>query len=197
MDDWVRRTSLLGDEPLKALHESAGNATPALTLPLFATMIATISHWRIVEGLLFHRLRQRAMFFFVLKQRGAARLPEMKPIVRIIDAGRLAMTQHLELLERALAENGGPWIVGEQFTLADVGMMAILDRLREACWEDILLTDDRPLVQKYWTALKERPSYSQAIAAFEHTTVVQGTKALAQLVTEDENFRDVMTGDAV
>ena len=37
------------------------------------------------------------------------------------------MHTHLDELEHALDRSGGPWIVGEHFTLADVGMMVILE----------------------------------------------------------------------
>ena len=194
MDDWVRRTSLIGDDPLRAMHESAGNAVPALTLPLFSTMMEEIPFRRILPGLLFHRLKQRAMFFFVLKQRGPGRLAEMKPILRILDAGKKATCAHLDHLEQALEESGGPYITGAQFTLADVGMMAILDRLREADWEDELLTEARPRVCAYWAELRKRPSYREAIAEFEHPAVVRGTRRIRELKESDENFAAALDG---
>lgn len=205
MQHWVEKTSLIGDDPLRGMHQSAGNAVPALTLPIFAAMIEHVPTRRILTGLLFHRIKQRAVFFFVLKQRGLSRLPEMKPILRILDAGRSAMHAHLGQLEATLAESTGPWIVGSQFTLADVGMMAILDRLNEGDWLKIFLepdaadqqgigSDDRALCRSYWQRLQERQSYKEGIGAFRHPAVVRASVAIRERKASDENFRDAMLG---
>ena len=39
MDRWVYLTSLIGDDPIAGMRETAGNAVPGLTLPIFAAMI--------------------------------------------------------------------------------------------------------------------------------------------------------------
>lgn len=194
MDRWVHLTSLIGDDPIAGMRETAGNAVPGLTLPLFATMIEAIGVSRILEGLLFHRFKQRALFFLLLKLRGPARLPGTAPLVRAIAGSRAAMAAHLDTLEETLAGSGGPWITGATFTLADVGMMAILDRLREADWLDVFLTDDRPLLCAYWAALQARPSYAAAVAAFEHPTVVRGSARLQALKASDPAFREALLG---
>ena len=188
MDRWVHLTSLIGDDPIAGMKETAGNAVPGLTLPIFATMIESIGVPKIFEGLLFHRIKQRALFFLLLKLRGPARLPATRPLVRAISNSRRAMDVHLDALEETLVESGGPWIVGEAFTLADVGMMAILDRLREGDWLSVFLTEDRPAVRSYWQALQDRPSYATAIAGFEHPTVVKGTARLIELKKADPAF---------
>jgi len=194
MDLWVRKTSLIGDDPLRAMQDGPGNTAAALSLPIFAAMIEHVPTRKILSGLLFHRLKQRAAFFFVLKQRGLDRLPEMKPILRILDAARAVMHKHLDDLERTLAGSGGPWITGEQFTLADVGMMAIFDRLREGDWEDEFFGHGRPACDAYWSALKSRPSYTAAIADFAHPAVTQATESIQNQKAKDENFRDAMLG---
>src|SRR5262249_15384515 len=40
MQQWIDRSSLVGDDPVRGIAESAGNCVPGLTLPLFAAMIA-------------------------------------------------------------------------------------------------------------------------------------------------------------
>ncbi len=193
MDRWVHLTSLIGDDPIAGMRETAGNAVPGLTLPIFATMIEAIGVTKILEGLLFHRIKQRALFFLMLKLRGARRLPATRPLVRAIAGSRAAMAAHLDALEATLQASGGPWIVGDSFTLADVGMMAILDRLREGDWLDVFLDSDRPLVCAYWAALQARPSYAAAIAGFEHPTVVRGTRRIRELKASQPEFREVLS----
>ena len=51
METWIDRSSLTKD-PLRHGDESACNAVPGLTLPLFGTMIERIAYWKVFEGLL-------------------------------------------------------------------------------------------------------------------------------------------------
>ncbi|MCY3795051.1 MAG: glutathione S-transferase family protein [Gammaproteobacteria bacterium] len=194
MGHWVRKTSLIGENPLAALEETAGNAVPGLTLPIFAAMIEHIPVWRIFVGLLFHRFPRRPLMFLVMKARGLKRLPSIKPMMTILQSSRTAMRGHLDELEAALIASGGPWILGERFSSADVGMMVILDRLREVDWLDVFLTEQRPNIAAYWQALKQRPSYAAGISAFEHPTVTRGLAAIKHLKAEDPDFAAVWSG---
>ena len=90
------------------------------------------------------------------------------------------MTAHLDDLEQQLISSRGPWICGTQFTLADVGMMVIFDRLREGDWLQ-LLVHNRPVLEAYWFALRRRPSYQQGCLAFEHPHVSAATAELVGL----------------
>ncbi|TNF87330.1 MAG: glutathione S-transferase family protein [Gammaproteobacteria bacterium] len=193
MDDWVRKTSLVGDDPVAALHETAGNAIPGLTLPLFATMLERIPLKRIFEGLLFHRLKRRAFFLLIIKLYGIGSLTSAKPLLRVAKASRDAMHRHLDDLEQTLRESGGPWIVGEQFSLADVGMMAILERLREADWLDVFVSGQRPRVAAYWRALQTRPSYQSAIADCRGETIEAGTARLVDAKLKNPVLRFALT----
>ena len=190
VEDWVRRTSLVEG----GLDATAGGAAAGLTLPIFATMIEHIPVRRILFGLLFHRFRIRPLMFLAMKAMGARRLPRMKPLVRVLGSSRAAMHRHLDDLEQALAASGGPWIAGDGFSLADVGMMAILERLREVDWLDTFLTEARPRVAAYWSALQARPSYAAALSAFEHPTVVRGLESVVRLKRTDPAFRAALTG---
>ena len=194
MAHWVHKTSLIGDDPLAALEETAGNAVPGLTVPIFAAMIEHIPVRRIVVGVLFHRFLRRPLMFLAMKARGLKRLPSTKPVMRILQRSRTAMHGHLDQLEAALDASGGPWILGDRFSLADVGMMVILDRLREVDWLDVFLTEQRPKVAAYWQAIQERPSYAAGIAAFEHPTVTRGLDAIKRLKAQDPAFAAVWSG---
>ena len=191
MEHWMRKTSLIGEDPLAALDETAGNAVPGLTLPIFAAMIEQVPVRRILVGVPFHRFRRRPLMFLTMKARGLKRLPTMKPMMRVLQHSRTAMHGHLDELEAILDAGGGPWILGERFSLADVGMMVILERLREVDWLEVFLTAERPKVAAYWQALQERPSYAAGIAAFEHPTVTRGLDAIKRLKAEDPDFAAV------
>ena len=188
MEHWVRKTSLIGEDPVAAIDETAGNAVPGLTLPIFTAMIKRIPVRRILVGVLFHRFRRRPLMFLAMKARGLKRLPTIKPMMTVVRRSRTAMHRHLDELEAILEAGGGPWILGEQFSLADVGMMVILERLREVDWLKVFLTEERPKVVAYWQTLQERPSYATGIAAFEHPTVTRGLDAIKRLKAEDAAF---------
>ncbi len=193
MDHWVHKSSLIGDNPIDAIDETAGNAIPGLTTPIFAAMVTHIPTRRILTGLLFHRLKVRAVFFLALKLFGLKNLPKMKPVIALLHSSKRAMQTHFDELEAALEKSGGPWIVGDQFTLADVGIMVIFDRLREGDWLDEFLIDARPNVRAYWKALQERPSYQAGIADHMHPMVTQGTNDIIDLKQKDQSFSAAMS----
>lgn len=193
MDYWVHKSSLIGDNPIDAIHETAGNAIPGLTTPIFAAMVEHIPTRNILTGLLFHRLKIRAVFFLALKLFGLRNLPKMKPIITLLHSSKEAMQAHFDELEAALEKSGGPWIVGDQFTLADVGIMVIFERLREGDWLDEFLTETRPHACAYWQALQARPSYQTAVANHMHPMVTQGTQDIVDLKQQDPRFRMAMT----
>ena len=180
MDTWVEKTSLLGDDPISSPEATAGNAAPGLTIPIFASMVANTPVRKIAEGVLFHRIKKRAIFFLLMKLSGLRKTLKLKPVVDIINRSAIAMAAHIDELESALQHSGGPWICGDQFTLADVGMMVILDRLREGDWLD-LLVQRRPVICDYWIALQQRPSYQIGCFSFAHHRVTEATVELAAL----------------
>jgi glutathione S-transferase len=72
---------------------------------------------------------------------------------------------HMERLEEQLAASGGPWIVGAQFTLADVCVAPIFDRIeyldKEYLWQGL------PRVEAWYARVKMRPSFKAAAPSFE------------------------------
>ena len=72
---------------------------------------------------------------------------------------------HMERLEKQLRTSGGPWICGETFSLADICVAGIVDRIeyldREHVWQGL------PAVTGWVAAVRARPSYRIAAPAFE------------------------------
>ena len=101
-------------------------------------MVAKIPVLNIFEGLLFHRIKQRAFFFLMMRLVGLPKTLTLKPVIHIVNRASEAMTAHLDDLEQQLVSSQGPWICGQQFSLADVGMMVVFDRLREGDWLTLL-----------------------------------------------------------
>lgn len=65
-------------------------------------------------------------------------------------------------LDASLTEFGGPWLLGDMFTLADINMIPYVWRIEYLNLLDIWL-DDRPRVAEWWTRAKARPSADACI----------------------------------
>lgn len=183
MDQWVEKTSLLGDDPTKALAMSAANAVAGLTFPIFAAMIENIPYKNIFVGVLFHREKIRPFLFILLKLVGLKQFIRLPPLRTILRDSQKALHKHLDRFESDLDRYPGPWLLGEQFSLADVGMVAILERLKEGDWLGIFLIETRPNLARYWRHVQMRKSYQDAVVGHEHPLVTQATNDIAEAKT--------------
>lgn len=194
MNRWIDRSSLTHD-PIEHGDESAGNAVPGLTVPLFAAMIDRIPYWKILEGALFHFDKKRPFLFLVLKIRGLEKLDTIGPLMKILARSRRQMAAHLDTLEKQLVESGGPWILGGSFSLADVSWLVIFERLVQAdCLQLFAGGDLRPACASYFERLRTRDSYGDAIEGHSHPTVEYGTKRLRYAKAADPALRLALEG---
>jgi len=195
MDVWVDKASLKGDDPMAGMTISAGNTVPALTVPMFASMIEDIPTTRILEGLLFHRLKIRPLMFLMLKRSKLKGLPQQERMRSVIKMGINHMRDHLQALEQQLNSSGGPWIVGDQYTLADVSWTVIFARLEEGDYLDFFLDEGAlPHVTCYWQAIAARPSYQTAIRDHTHPTMTRGLDRLRMAKAESPQLREAIEG---
>jgi glutathione S-transferase len=194
MDRWVDRSSLT-DDPIAHPETSIGNVAPRLTLQLFAAMIEKIPYRNILEGLLFHFDKKRPVLFLTLKARGLERIHRLTPIMRLLADGRRHAGDHLDALEAQLAATGGPWILGDAFTLADVSWLVIFERLRQVDAEHVFLGGGRrPECTAYWERLRSRPSYARAIVGCSHPLIEHGTRRLREVKGADPELRAALEG---
>jgi glutathione S-transferase len=196
MERWIDRSSLT-DDPMSHGQESAGNAIPGLTVPLFAAMIDDIPYWKILEGALFHFDKRRPVAFLAFKIRGLERLDRIAPAMKVVARSRRQLGVHLDALEQQLRDSGGPWILGELFSLADVSWLVIFERLVQADALHVFVNEARrPQCDAYWARLRQRPSYRDAILDHAHTTVVRGTKRLRDAKAAHPALRAALEGVA-
>jgi glutathione S-transferase len=194
MERWIDRSSLT-DDPIEHGDESAGNAVPGLTLPLFAAMIERIPVHRILEGLLFHFDKRRPWMFLAFKAAGLGHLPRLRPAMALLARSRSQMAGHLDGLEKQLAASGGPWILGETFSLADVSWLVIFERLVQADVLHVFVGATlRPACAAYWERLKARPSHRAAIVEQGHPTIAYGTARLREAKAADPALRVALEG---
>ena len=161
MQRWIDRSSLTED-PLEHGDASAANAIPGLTLPLFAAMIDRIETWKILEGLLFHFDKRRPLMFLAFKAVGLDRFGRLAPAAKVHARSRRQLAVHLDALEKQLDESGGPWILGETFSLADVSWLVLFERLVQADALGVFVRDDlRPACAAYWRRLQAATELSR------------------------------------
>lgn len=87
-----------------------------------------------------------------------------------------------------------PWLMGEQFTLADINLIPLVARLDYLGLLDIWIAE-RPLVQAWWDRATERPSFSGGITRhFKPGEVVEmrdfGQKIQAQVAASLQDYLD-------
>lgn len=194
MEKWVELSSLTGD-PLNEMERSAGNAIPALTVPIFAAMMEKIPTWKILEGLLFHFDKRRPVMFLIFKFMGIEGLEKLAPVGKVLARGRRQMDEHLDALEEQLESSGGPWIVGSRFSLADVSWLAIFERLRQVdALERFFRAGARPACAAYWERLRERPAYREAILDRSHPLIEYGTRRIREAKAASAGVRTLLEG---
>ncbi len=193
MQRWIDRSSLTGD-PLAHGDASAGNAVPSLTVPIFAAMIDRIAYRNILEGLLFHFDRRRPLVFLLFKLLGLEKLHRLAPAMKTLARSRRRMGRHLDALEEKLA-SGGPWILGDAFSLADVSWLVIFERLEQVDSLHLFLGEGRrPACTAYWQRLRARPSYRAAILEQSHPTIAYGTDRLRKAKAANSALRAALEG---
>ncbi len=194
MERWIDRSSLT-DDPMNHGEESAGNAIPGLTLPLFAAMIDHIPYRRIFEGVLFHFDKRRPFAFLTFKGLGLAKLDRLAPAMKMLARSRRQLRVHLDALEQQLSDSGGPWLLGAPFSLADVSWLVIFERLAQADALHVFVNETaRPECAAYWERLRSRPSYREAILEHAHPTVVRGTRRLQEAKAARPALRVALEG---
>ena len=83
-----------------------------------------------------------------------------------MDAAKAGFRKHMERLEEQLTETGGPWVCGEMFTLADICLAPIFDRIEWLDLED--LWKGLPRVFSWYGEVKERPSFVEGVHPFKY-----------------------------
>jgi glutathione S-transferase len=194
MEYWIDRSSLTHD-PIEHGDESAGNAVPGLTLPIFSAMIENIAYWKILEGVLFHFDLKRPFIFLAFKFRKLESLPQLPPAMKILGRSRKQMHVHLDALENQLQQTGGPWILGETFSLADVSWLVIFERLVQVDSLHVFVgSGRRPECAAYWERLTKRPSYQKAILDQSHPTITYGTQKIREAKQANPVLRQALEG---
>jgi len=115
--------------------------------------------------------------------------------MKLLARSRRQLGLHLDALEAKLRESGGPFILGDPFSLADVSWLVIFERLVQAdCLHTFVGPGLRPECAGYWDRLRSRPSYREAILGHPHATIEYGTRRLRAAKAADPALRAALEG---
>jgi glutathione S-transferase len=99
----------------------------------------------------------------------------------MLTEGRRYMPVHLARLDRSLKASGGPWILGDRFTLADITLACVLFRVDETGFLEGFIRDgDLQAVRAYYDRLRTRPSWQAAILNVTHPIIEQAVADLGR-----------------
>merc|ERR550539_223588 len=168
MEKWVNQGAMIMSDvdkknPWKGLESRAGNLLGAITMPLFAAHVyANFSVLMVVQSISMLPLVKDKAFIFMhvlFKILGAKAFQKMSLLDNMASVARKAIYHHFEQITKELEGGSGPYLCGDQYTLADVSMVPIFERMELACWWTDAVKRDSPLVLKYWNTIQQRDGY--------------------------------------
>ena len=127
--------------------------TVAVRVPTFANMLAPARYLKYSdEEFATHadRLPLRKRFYQRMTQKGFGEAD--------VNYAKEQIRQTCERIDRAIEGHGGPWIMGEGFTLADALVASLIDRMDDLGY-GYLWEDDLPGMTAWFAALQARPSF--------------------------------------
>ncbi len=188
IDFWVEKSSMVGN-PVKDHKIYAGNTIGPLTFPLFASMLVYVPFLEILKGLILHPIKERVLMFLMLKIFGF-KLFNIPIIKRLIKSAFYDLNNHLQELETKLSTDEADWLIGEDFTLADISWSVIFHRLEECGWYG-LLTKNKPFIKSYYEKIKQRPSFRKGITEQHNPNLLKGIRDLKEAVKDDLSLKSL------
>ena len=196
MDKWVESGSMYKSEMNPTgFSKRFGNLLFPMSLPMFAAMFSeTLTIWKLLSSLSNLPLlsdRKIVMMQFLFKIYGAKGFQKMKFLHDTLSSVSKGIEHHFSLLTKDLEASDGQYICGTQFTLADISLIPILERMTYAGWWTQTLENKYPLVAKYWKIIQERKSYQSSKANQEsQRTMIKLGNVIDQWKTDHKWFKD-------
>ncbi len=126
--------------------------TTAVRVPTFANIIAPMRFANSTDSDFskhVDRLPLRKQFYQRMTQKGFGKADIQYALFQI--------RQTCERIEQALSNNGGPWIMGPQFTLVETQVTPLIDRMEDLGYADIW--SELSKMRDWFDRVKARPSY--------------------------------------
>ena len=186
VDHWVKRGSLVG-EPNENHGQYAGNCVSIFTVPLFVTMLESISIFKFIGYLVRHPVRFRAFNFFLFKILKYKVFKKGTPLSKITSSATENLKIHFTTLNEHMNER--TWIDGDKFSLADITWMVLFHRLEEAQILNFFIKDRNNLI-RYFERLKKRESYKTELLDYEEDSIKVGKYKLKIALRSNKSLRE-------
>ena len=195
MQDWLDFCAISSADAMAGIETKAGACIPGLTLPMFVSTIQYVPLHNILVGFLFHFDKKRPALFTASKLLGLRRMMALEPLQKMMHQSRDHMRTHLQTLNSALSRSDGHWILGDQFSLADITLSCLLLRLDETGWLAWFeQASDLRQVTDYYQRLQARPAWAQAIEDHAHPIVTRAKIDLSSAVAADPSLGERIYG---
>lgn len=161
LDEVVPEPPLMPSEPVERARLRAWMRyvdevpTVAVRVPSFANLFAPMRFSKTSDAdFAAHteRLPLRKQFYKRMSQKGFGKDE--------IEYAQFQIRQTCERIEKAMEERGGPWIMGDRYTLVEPQVAPLIDRMEDMGYDDIW--HDLPQMSAWWQRVKARPSYKAA-----------------------------------
>ncbi|MEM1050658.1 MAG: glutathione S-transferase family protein [Pseudomonadota bacterium] len=195
MEEWLDFCAISSADAMAGMEQRAGSCIPGLTMPLFVTAIRHIPLRNILVGFLFHWDKKRPALFTASKLFGLRFMMERSPARSIMHQSRDHMRKHLVRLDAAFAKDERQWILGSDYSLADITLACVLLRLEETGWFAWFEKAEAiGNVSAYFSRLKARHAWSAAVTTHAHPIVELAKCDLREAVSNDPALGEMIYG---
>lgn len=170
-EESIDTTSMMKEElevdPIKAMEKRAGNCLFPMTIPLFVGNMVhgdMMGYTDFIKQLLWIPIAKDAKIlglFMMSKKHGNDTLEKVEPIKKLVDGVKSAIEIHMKKLNVQVCEHEGKYLFGDELSMADLGWIPILDRMKKVGWLDLFDKSSYAGVWKYWNALAETSFYAE------------------------------------
>jgi len=177
-EESIETTSMMKEEidvdPIKAMEKRAGNCLFPMTIPMFVgNMVyggskANSLHMGLTDcmkQLLWIPIAKDNMkvvgMFMASKKYGKDTVEKVAPIKNFVDGVKSAIEIHMKNLNVQVCKYEGKYLFGDELSMADLGWIPILDRMKKVGWLDLFDKSSYAGVWKYWNALEKTSFYAE------------------------------------
>jgi len=169
MDKWVASGAMIiselseTDDIFDGVKKRFGNTLGPMTMPLFcAKNVLEFDFMVILQSLSMIPLikdRKMLMMIIIFKMFGVEAFQKVKFLDKMVSVALRGICHHFEILTKDLAAHEGPYICGEEYTLAEISLIPIFERMQYAGWWTEEVKAKFPEVTRYWEIIQEREGY--------------------------------------
>ena len=195
MQEWLDFCAIVSADILGGREKRAGACIPGMSFPMFIACIAHVPFRKILPGFLFHFTIKSPFMFGTFRVMGLKSMMKIKPLRELMIESREHMANHLATINQVLEDQNSSWILGDDYSLADISIGCMLLRLDEAGWlRAFSKSANLVTLNQYFDRIKARPAWQEAIDAYAHPVVEQATQDLKDVEITDPELFEMIYG---